>query len=201
MNSGLSRGAGLGPVAVAALTLGVAGCGPTPSHAAATTGTPLRNMSGIASGGGACVFVKPDGAQKLGHVGRGFRITGTNQWEYGAVENPTDKPYTPPGGDIGAWHTTGSYARMLSDMSRDALPRSRLRRAAQDMVRQVEGRGFLVGIAPRTGKLTSRDCLRNTAPPPGRLRNGGTVQTDQVAYRPSSTSNSPASRIALTAVR
>ncbi len=164
---------------VAALTLGVAGCRPTPSHAAsATTGTPLRNMSGTAAGGGACVFVKPDGAQKLGHVGWGFRITGTNTWEYGAVENPTNKLYTPPGGDIGAWHTTGSYARMLSDMSRDAHypghsthPYSRYRctgsstsdvGTAQDMVRQVERRGFLVGVDPRTGKLTSRDCLDAT---------------------------------------
>lgn len=166
-------------MAVAALTLGAAGCRPTPSHASATTGTPLGNMSGtVAGGGGACVFVKPDGAQKLGHVGWGFRITGTNTWEYGAVENPTDKLYTPPGGDIGAWHTTGSYARMLSDMSRGAHypghsthPYNRYRctgsstsdvGAARAMVGQVEARGFLVGFDPRTGKLTSRDCLDAT---------------------------------------
>lgn len=177
MNSGF-RSAGLGLVAVAALTLGATGCRPTPSHAAGVTATPVRNMAAAVGTGGACVFVKPDGAQKFGHVGWGFRVTGTDTWEYGAVENPTGKLFTPPGGDIGAWHTTGSYARMLSDMSRDAYypghsthPYSRYRctgsstsdvGAARDMVRKVERRGFLVGVDPRTGKLTSRDCLDAT---------------------------------------
>lgn len=138
----------------------------------------LTNMSASAGSGGACVFVKPDGAQKFGHVGWGFRVTGTGQWVYGAVENPTDKLYTPPGGYIGAWHAQGSYARMLSDMSRDAHypgksthPYSRYRcvpsstsdvNKAWRMIRTVEGRGFLVGIDPKTGELTSRDCLDAT---------------------------------------
>lgn len=122
------------------------GCRPTPSHAVGVTTTPVR---------------KHDRRRGLG---RGFRITGTNTWEYGAVENPTDKLYTPPGGDIGAWHTTGSYARMLSDMSRDAYypghsthPYSRYRcigsspsssssmsdvGAARAVVGKVETRGF-----------------------------------------------------------
>jgi hypothetical protein len=30
------------------------------------------------------------------------------------------------------------------------------------MIRTVEARGFLVGVDPRTGKLTSRDCLDAT---------------------------------------
>ncbi|MGW7421815.1 hypothetical protein ACWGJB_17415 [Streptomyces sp. NPDC054813] len=30
------------------------------------------------------------------------------------------------------------------------------------MIRTVEGRGFLVGVDPRTGELTSRDCLDAT---------------------------------------
>lgn len=67
---------------------------------------------------------------------------------------------------------------MFSDMSRDAHypghsthSYSRYRctgsstsdvGAARDMIRRVEGRGFLVGVAPRTGKLTSRDCLDAT---------------------------------------
>ncbi|MFJ9243094.1 hypothetical protein [Streptomyces sp. NPDC101776] len=177
MNSGF-RNVGLGLVMMAALATGMTGCRPTPSHAVGVTTTPVRNMTAAGGSGAACVFVKPDGAQKLGHVGWGFRITGTNTWEYGAVENPTNKLYTPPGGDIGAWHTTGSYARMLSDMSRDAHypghsthPYSRYRctgsstgdvGAARAMVGKVEARGFLVGIDPRTGKLTSRDCLDAT---------------------------------------
>ncbi|MFG3022725.1 hypothetical protein ACGFZQ_29965 [Streptomyces sp. NPDC048254] len=140
--------------------------------------------------GGACVFVKPDGAQKFGHVGWGFRVTGTDRWEYGAVENPSGRLYTPPGGDIGAWHAQGPYRQMLHDMSTDAIPHARLRsrggtpipgksshpysryrctssstsdvRAARKMIRTVEGRGFLVGVDPRTGELTSRDCLDAT---------------------------------------
>ena len=168
MNSGF-RSAGLGLVAVAALTLGAAGCRPTPSHAAGVTATPVRNMAAAVGTGGACVFVKPDGAQKFGHVGWGFRVTGTDTWEYGAVENPSGKLYTPPGGDIGAWHTTGSYARMLDRMSRGEYSRYRCTGsstsdvgAARAMVRQVERRGFLVGVDPRTGELTSRDCLDAT---------------------------------------
>lgn len=138
-----------------------------------------RGSAGQPAGpGGACVFVKPDGAQKFGHVGWGFRITGTNRWEYGAVENPTNKLYTPPGGNIGAWHAQGTYAQMLSEMSRDAHypgksthPYSRYRctgsstsdvARARAMIGTVEARGFLVGIDPKTGELTSRDCLDAT---------------------------------------
>lgn len=190
MNNSGRRTRRLGPLVAVALTGavlgGVTGCRPTPTRAAgptastasAPTGTRLQNMAGATGAGGACVFVKPDGAQKFGHVGWGFRITGTSLWEYGAVENPTNKLYTAPGGDIGAWHATGTYTRMLSDMSRDAHypgrsthPYSRYRctdsstsdvGAARAMIRQVESRGFLVGFDPKTGELTSRDCLDGT---------------------------------------
>ncbi|MFF4544157.1 hypothetical protein ACFY1J_07905 [Streptomyces sp. NPDC001406] len=201
--------AGWAVVAVAlAAVMGVTACRPMstgahqPRHtkarkaqsttASATASTAVLAGRGQPAGpGGACVFVKPDGAQKFGHVGWGFRITGTNTWEYGGVENPTNRLYTPPGGDIGAWHARGSYDRMLGDMSRDALPQalgsaraggtsipgksthpySRYRctssstsdvRAARKMIRTVESRGFLVGVDPRTGELTSRDCLDAT---------------------------------------
>ncbi|WP_405559232.1 hypothetical protein OHV08_35620 [Streptomyces canus] len=33
---------------------------------------------------------------------------------------------------------------------------------ARAMISRVEARGFLVGVDPRTGKLTSRDCLDAT---------------------------------------
>ncbi|WP_329339974.1 hypothetical protein OG866_31635 [Streptomyces sp. NBC_00663] len=165
--------------------VGITGCGQTATKATTETRPDstetLTNMAGAGQaggGGGACVFVKPDGAQKFGHVGWGFRVTGTDQWVYGAVENPTNKLYTPPGGDIGAWHAQGSYDRMLSDMSRDAHypgksthPYSRYRcvasstsdvNAAWAMIHAVESRGFLVGFDPATGELTSRDCLDAT---------------------------------------
>ncbi|NUO46917.1 MAG: hypothetical protein HOV82_33385 [Streptomyces sp.] len=186
MNIGGHRGRAITAVigAIAGI-VGITGCEHTATRATAdvtpSTAEALTNMAGAGqagSGGGACVFVKPDGAQKFGHVGWGFRITGTNQWVYGAVENPTNKLYTPPGGDIGAWHAQGTYDRMLSDMSRDAHypgksthPYSRYRcvassasdvNAARAMVRTVESRGFLVGFDPRTGELTSRDCLDAT---------------------------------------
>ncbi|MFD3840741.1 hypothetical protein ACFWWC_31445 [Streptomyces sp. NPDC058642] len=169
-------------VAVIGTVLGVAGCRQTstatraaakPESSAAVTG-----MSGAGTSGGACVFIKPDGAQKFGHVGWGFRVAGTDRWVYGAVENPSGSLYTPPGGDIGAWHAEGSYDRMLGEMSRDAhypgnseYPYSRYRctdssthdvNAARAMIRTVESRGFLVGFDPKTGDLTSRDCLDAT---------------------------------------
>ncbi|MFG2793078.1 hypothetical protein [Streptomyces sp. NPDC048419] len=183
-------------VALAGTVIGVTGCRPTPTAAsgggtrpaataAAANGEHVQGMAGsaVAPGrpagpGGACVFVKPDGAQKFGHVGWGFRVTGTDRWVYGAVENPTNELYTPPGGYIGAWHAQGSYARMLGEMSRDAHypgksthPYSRYRcvsspagdvDAARKMIRTVESRGFLVGPDRTTGDLTSRDCLDAT---------------------------------------
>jgi hypothetical protein len=163
----------------------VSGCGQSATRATVETapsGTEaVIGMAGAAPSGGsgaACVFVKPDGAQKFGHVGWGFKVPGTGRWVYGAVENPSAKLYTPPGGDIGAWHAEGSYGRMLSEMSTDAHypgraehPYSRYRctksathdvNHARAVIRTVEARGFLVGVDPRTGKLTSRDCLDAT---------------------------------------
>jgi hypothetical protein len=173
--------------AVVGTALALTGCQETPTAAtkaarpsASEEITGMAGAVGQRSGatGAACVFVKPDGAQRFGHVGWGFRVTGTDRWVYGAVENPTGKLYTPPGGDIGVWHAEGTYTRMLSDMSRDAHypgksthPYSRYRctpsttsdvPAARSMIRTVEARGFLVGVDPRTGKLTSRDCLDAT---------------------------------------
>jgi hypothetical protein len=172
--------------AVLGVIVGVTGCQQTATRAAApaepAVTEEITGMAGAARAGGAtgaaCVFVKPDGAQKFGHVGWGFKVPGAGRWVYGAVENPGGKLYTPPGGDIGAWHTEGSYTRMLSDMSRDAhypgrsqRPYSRYRctpsstsdaTAARAMIRTVAARGFLVGVDPRTGKFTSRDCLDAT---------------------------------------
>ncbi|WP_328783331.1 hypothetical protein OHQ89_36970 [Streptomyces canus] len=187
MNIGGQRG--LAFAAVIGAIVAVTGCGQsatrttadaTPSSTGATEATgAITGMAGATRGSGAaCVFVKPDGAQKFGHVGWGFRLPGTGRWVYGAVENPSAKLYTPPGGDIGAWHAEGSYDRMLSEMSTDANypgtsehPYSRYRctkssthdvNNARAMISRVEARGFLVGVDPRTGKLTSRDCLDAT---------------------------------------
>jgi hypothetical protein len=172
--------------AAAGTVLGVSGCQPMDTGAAvkpsggtqAPGSTPVGSAGQPAGPGGACVFVKPDGAQRFGHTGWGFRVTGTDRWEYGAVENPTNALYIAPGRDIGAWHAEGTYARMLSDMSRDAHypgksahPYSRYRCAssstsdvgsARAMIPTVESRGFLVGIDPETGDPGSRDCLDAT---------------------------------------
>ncbi|MDT0480900.1 MULTISPECIES: hypothetical protein [Streptomyces] len=184
MNIGGQRGLAL--AAVIGAIVAVTGCGQSATRATAdatqsSTGATgaITGMAGATRGSGAaCVFVKPDGAQKFGHVGWGFKVPGTGRWVYGAVENPSAKLYTPPGGDIGAWHAEGSYNRMLSDMSTDAHypgtsehPYSRYRctkssshdvNNARAMIRTVEARGFLVGVDPRNGKLTSRDCLDAT---------------------------------------
>jgi len=183
------NGVGLWVAAVVAgVVVGVTGCqsgaGTSSEEKPATATGAVEGLQGMSAAagprrsGGACVFVKPDGAQKFGHVGWGFRVTGTDRWVYGAVENPSGKLYTPPGGDIGAWHAEGSYKRMLSEMSRDAHypgrsehPYSRYRctdssrsdvPAARETVPVVEERGFLVGVDPETGELTSRDCLDAT---------------------------------------
>lgn len=188
--------------AVIGTVLGVTGCQQTststraaakPESSAAVTG-----MAGGPAGiGAACVFIKPDGAHKFGHVGWGFRAAGTDRWVYGAVENPSGDLYTPPGGDIGAWHAEGSYDRMLSEMSRDAHypgnsehPYSRYRctnssthdvNAARAMIRKVETRGFLVGIDPKTGDLTSRDCLDATYDVLKAYRTKGLTRADKLS--------------------
>lgn len=189
--------------AVIGVIIGVTGCQNTSTRAetkpegpAAVTGMAGRAGTG-GSAGGACVFIKPDGAQKFGHVGWGFRVAGSNRWVYGAVENPSGKLYTPPGGDIGAWHAEGSYDRMLGEMSRDAHypgksehPYSRYRctkssthdvNAAWAMVRKVESRGFLVGIDPKTGDLTSRDCLDATYDVLKAYRTKGLTRADKLS--------------------
>lgn len=188
--------------AVIGTVLGVTGCQQTststraaakPESSAAVTGM----AGGPAGTGAACVFIKPDGAHKFGHVGWGFRAAGTDRWVYGAVENPSGNLYTPPGGDIGAWHAEGSYDRMLSEMSRDAHypgnsehPYSRYRctnssthdeNAARAMIRKVEARGFLVGIDPKTGDLTSRDCLDATYDVLKAYRTKGLTRADKLS--------------------
>ncbi|KKD08253.1 hypothetical protein [Streptomyces sp. WM6386] len=197
--------------AVIGTVLGVTGCQQTSTRAAAKpqASEVITGMAASGSSGGACVFVKPDGAQKFGHVGWGFRVAGTDRWVYGAVENPSGSLYTPPGGDIGAWHAEGSYDRMLSEMSRDALPHSRLRSsggtpipgnsehpysryrctkssthdtdAARAMIRIVESRGFLVGFDPKTGDLTSRDCLDATYDVLKAYRTKGLTRADKLS--------------------
>ncbi|MET7702693.1 hypothetical protein [Streptomyces sp. NPDC005485] len=187
--SGRGRGRALRwgiAAAVAGTVLGVTGCQPMDTSAA---GEPSGSQAGTVpvglgsagqpkGAGGACVFVKPDGAQKFGHTGWGFRVTGTDRWVYGAVENPTNALYTPPGGYIGAWHAEGTYARMLSDMSRDTHNRGSAKHpytryrctgsstgdvtSARAKITEVEQRGFLVGIDPDSGDLGSRDCLDAT---------------------------------------
>ncbi|MEU6380778.1 hypothetical protein [Streptomyces sp. NPDC046909] len=205
MNDRGRRGAlrWMAAAAVIGTVLGVTGCQQTATRtkaaAQATTdgGAAITNMAGGGRTGGACVFIKPDGAQKFGHVGWGFKVAGTNQWVYGAVENPTNKLYTPPGGDIGAWHAQGTYDRMLSEMSRDAHypgksthPYSRYRctdssrydvNAAWAMIRKVEARGFLVGVDPRTGELTSRDCLDATYDVLKAYRTKGLTKADKLS--------------------
>lgn len=188
--------------AVIGAIVAVTGCQDTATRPTART-TPagaeaITGMAGKARGNGAaCVFVKPDGAQKFGHVGWGFKVPGTDRWVYGAVENPGGRLYTPPGGDIGAWHAEGSYDRMLSEMSTDVNypgtsehPYSRYRctetstydvNKARRMVRTVEARGFLVGVDPRTGELTSRDCLDATYDVLKAYRTKGLTPTPRLA--------------------
>ena len=73
-----------------------------------------RNVAGAAAPAGARVFVRPDGAQESGRVGRGFHVLGTDEREHSAVTVPPAQP----GGDIGARHSTGSYARMPGEVPR-----------------------------------------------------------------------------------
>jgi hypothetical protein len=71
--------------------------------------------------GEACIFNAPTGAQignqNLGHVGWGIRVGPTNQWIYGATENPDGAPYVDVGSFDGGWHATGTAQQMLLDFT------------------------------------------------------------------------------------
>ncbi|MET8151700.1 hypothetical protein ACIBSW_29660 [Actinoplanes sp. NPDC049668] len=65
---------------------------------------------------GAYVFVRPGGANGLGHIGWGYRTTCTGSYSYGSVENPTGKPHIDRGADNGFWRQGGTESQMLSAM-------------------------------------------------------------------------------------
>ncbi|MEU4155204.1 hypothetical protein [Actinoplanes sp. NPDC026670] len=65
---------------------------------------------------GAFVFVRNAGANGLGHVGWGYRLTCEGAYAYGSVENPTGKAHIDKGFDNGFWTGTGTETQMLADM-------------------------------------------------------------------------------------
>ncbi|WP_131815963.1 hypothetical protein [Streptomyces sp. 3213.3] len=58
--------------------------------------------------------MRPDGAQEYARVGRGFHVVDTDEREHDTVTVPRIQP----GGDIGARHSTGSYAGMPGEVPR-----------------------------------------------------------------------------------
>jgi hypothetical protein len=52
------------------------------------------------------VFVRPGGANGLGHVGFSYFDCDGGYWYAGSVENPSGSVYIPPGGDNGFWQSS-----------------------------------------------------------------------------------------------
>ncbi|RZU53566.1 hypothetical protein EV385_5495 [Krasilnikovia cinnamomea] len=80
--------------------------------------TKLANASALGCGAakGAYVFVRPSGANGLGHVGWGYRTTCGDSYSFGSVENPHGKPHIKAGADNGSWRQNGTESQMLSAM-------------------------------------------------------------------------------------
>ncbi|GGN92533.1 hypothetical protein GCM10010112_79820 [Actinoplanes lobatus] len=65
---------------------------------------------------GAYVFVRTAGANGLGHVGWGYRLTCDGGYAFGSVENPTGKAHIDKGVDNGFWRGSGTESEMLAAM-------------------------------------------------------------------------------------
>lgn len=82
---------------------------------------PLAKLASAATlqcgnAGGAYVFVRPGGANGLGHVGWGYRVACSGGYTFGSVENPTGKAHIDRGADNGFWRQNGNESQMLSAM-------------------------------------------------------------------------------------
>ncbi|MFC4068940.1 hypothetical protein [Actinoplanes subglobosus] len=64
----------------------------------------------------AYVFVRPGGANGLGHVGWGYRTSCDGGYSFGSVENPNGSPILSAGSDNGFWRQDGGEADMLTAM-------------------------------------------------------------------------------------
>ncbi|GIE86056.1 hypothetical protein [Actinoplanes regularis] len=65
---------------------------------------------------GAYVFVRPGGANGLGHVGWGYRTACSGSYSFGSVENPRGQAHIDRGADNGFWRQSGTESQMLSAM-------------------------------------------------------------------------------------
>jgi hypothetical protein len=65
---------------------------------------------------GAYVFVRPGGANGLGHVGWGYRATCAGTYSFGSVENPRGQAHIDRGADNGFWRQGGTESQMLAAM-------------------------------------------------------------------------------------
>jgi len=93
----------LAPLAVAVtLALG-AGVVAHPGHAAYALGP-----------GHVCVFLAPNGAFGLGHVGWAYQVAGTPTYVFGSTEGRGAAAHIPAGQPNGYWSATGTYSAMLA---------------------------------------------------------------------------------------
>jgi Ricin-type beta-trefoil lectin domain-like len=68
--------------------------------------------------GRACIFLQPAGAPVLGdnrgHVGWGYRIGDSDQYIFGATENPSGAYHIAAGKNAGMWTAQGTWSQMLN---------------------------------------------------------------------------------------
>lgn len=104
---GLARRVATGVLTVTVTVAGLVGLGATAARALGP--------------GEVCAFIEPDGGTVLGnnfgHIGWGFLIGGTDQWIYGATENPNGTYQINAPGFNGAWKRQGTWAQMIDDFT------------------------------------------------------------------------------------
>ncbi len=97
------------PLVILAVAFIVASIGPFAKFAQAA-------VPDCGAANGAYVFVRPGGANGLGHVGWGYRTACAGSYSFGSVENPNGKAHIDRGADNGFWRQDGTLSQMLSAM-------------------------------------------------------------------------------------
>ncbi len=111
---------------------------------------------------GAFVFVRPGGANGLGHVGWGYRVTCTGTFYFGSVENPSGRPHVAPGGDNGFWWQSGTESQMLSTMRSRGYNAYKTILTAYAQFDPTPATNVAAGSAGRGYDVIGNNCADNT---------------------------------------
>ncbi|MFF5172380.1 hypothetical protein ACFY3U_07080 [Micromonospora sp. NPDC000089] len=118
-------------------------------------------LTGCSTTDSAYVFVRPNGANGLGHVGWGYRVTCTGTFYFGSVENPSGSAVVLPGGDNGFWWAQGRQSQMLAEMRSRGYTNYRFARLYGPIPDPDSATQFAAGSAGRGYQVIGNNCADN----------------------------------------